>query len=568
MLWGIVDSVNLQNILIDTARHRKYRDVVSLYHQTHFEIEKKPAVKKLVLLLLLTAMLGGLLFTRVDMTPYDTADFYHTTLARKDSLRLQLQSQSQTQVQEQVQAQDQAQPQAQSQSQPQDQEQVQTQSQSQPPAQVQDQTQVQPQNQVQDQSHQSQVQDQTQPDTLHTHTHAPTHTHTQFGLQAGWGIASITPAEPVRLTGKNFKPYEQVFDSVYVRTFIFDNGLNRVLLLSYDLWIMHPILAISVRQMVKQEFPQITGIYFTANHSHTSIGGWASGLLGTLVVGGNHTETIRLIVTQTRESIRQAQNALVEVEVGFGAVETDGLVANRLDENGRVDRKLRVLKFQNTHGQVAVFNTYSAHSVYMNKDINTLSADYPGPFLDILQETSPVDFASFSPGATGGHTPIGRKPFEHSRMLHYARTLASYCSDLQGKIQTENTDTLKFIEWPVELRSPHFRISNYWRFRPWVFNLVMGKTEASISVLRIGNTVLVGLPVELSGEFYPEFDAICRKRGLSLMITSFNGWYLGYANPEKYYFTLKRAETREMNWFGYQNGEYFVELVKHILEIV
>jgi hypothetical protein len=437
-------------------------------------------------------LVGWLLFTSVDQTPYDQTSFYRTTMARKDSLVLQLQAQDHTQTQ----------------------------------------------------------------------------THTQFPLRAAWGMANITPPEPVRLTGKNFKPYEQVFDSVYVRTFFFDNGINRVLLISYDLWIMHPVLAKAVKEAISREHPEINGVYFTANHSHTSIGGWASGLLGDLVIGGNNANTIDFIIEQTLRSIHQAQQHLDTVQVGSASVATRGLVTNRLDPNGRVDPLLRVLKMTNDREQTALFNTYSAHSVYMNKDINTLSADYPGPFLAYLQDHTDIDFASFSPGATGSHTPVGRKPFEHQKMLRYARDLAHYSYDLQGQINTSPTGTLKFIEWPVELRPAHFRISNHWRLRPWLFNLAMGKTQASITILRVGNTVLVGLPVEFSGEYYHEFEEICKQRGLSLLITSFNGWYLGYVNPEKYYFTLKRSETRGMNWTGYQSGEYFVELIKQILEMV
>jgi len=395
-----------------------------------------------------------------------------------------------------------------------------------------------------------------------------TQTPTQFPLQAGWGMSNITPPKPVRLTGKNFKPYQQVYDSVFVRTFLFDNGINRVLLIGYDLWIMHPVLAGAVKEAITVEFPEVNGVYFTANHSHTSIGGWASGLLGELIIGGNKEGTVDFIVDQTLRSIHQAEKKLDTVQVGSGAIATQGLVVNRLDETGKVDNLLRILKMTNTRGQVALFNTYPAHSVYMNKDINTLSADYPGPFLEYLQDHSDIDFASFSPGATGSHTPVGRKPFAHEKMLGYARELARYSYDLQGQVKTSYTQTLKFMEWPVNMRSAHFRISNHWRLRPWVFNLLMGQNQASITVLRIGNTVMVGLPVELSGEFYQEFEELCRQRELSLLITSFNGWYMGYVNPEKYYFTLNRTETREMNWFGYQNGEYFVELIKHILEIV
>jgi len=387
-------------------------------------------------------------------------------------------------------------------------------------------------------------------------------------LKAGWGVANITPNEPVRLTGKNFSPYHQVLDSIFVRTILFNSGSQKIVLLSYDLWIIHPFLAIAIRDLIKQQFSDITGIYFTANHTHTSIGGWASGLLGSLVVGGNHPEMVAFLGEQTIKSLRQAEKMLCPVTLGSGEIVTNGLVANRLNQQGLLDNKLRVLKMINDQGQVAVFNTFSAHSIYMNKDINTLSADYPGPFLDFIKYSEDIHFASFAPGATGSHTPIGRKPFKRSKMLEYSRELASYFSSLQGQIKTDSTTVLKYIEWPVDLRSPHFRVSNHIRFRPWLFNSVMGASDASITALRVGNTVLVGLPIELSGEFYVKFEAACKQRGLSLIITSFNGKYLGYVNPESYYYTLNHSETRGMNWFGPQNGEYFVDLVNKILEII
>lgn len=387
-------------------------------------------------------------------------------------------------------------------------------------------------------------------------------------IRAGWGIASITPSKPVRLTGKNFTPYQQVYDSVYVRTFLLDNGKNKVLLINYDLWIIHPRLANEIRRMVHDKYPQINGLYFTANHSHTSIGGWASGLLGTLVVGGNSQETIDFIADQTAKSIDRADSRLKETRIGFGSIATDGLVTNRLNEDGYTDRQLRVLKLEHQQGQKAAFNTFSAHSVFMDKDINTLSADYSGPFLNLLQKNNKIDFGAFAPGATGSHTPIGRKPFELDKMIHYASRLADYFVKLESQVITEETLELKYAELPVDLRSPHFRISNSYRFRPWLFELVMGEVQPRITVLKIGKTVLVGLPLELSGEFYPEFNEVCERRGLNLMITTFNGWYLGYAPPKKYYYTLRRAETRDMNWFGPENGEYFAELIQRILEIV
>ena len=105
--------------------------------------------------------------------------------------------------------------------------------------------------------------------------------------------------------------------------------------------------------------------------------------------------------------------------------------------------------------EIASFSTFSAHSVYMNKDINTLSADYPGPYLDIVEGLEAIDFASFAPGATGSHTPIGRKPFEHSKMLGYSGQLAEYFKQVQLHIEMDTTSVLKHFGMASRISALH-----------------------------------------------------------------------------------------------------------------
>ena len=155
-------------------------------------------------------------------------------------------------------------------------------------------------------------------------------------------------------------------------------------------------------------------------------------MVGTLVVGGNHPEMIEFLGKQTLTALRKAEQQIRPVTLGFGEIVTKDLVLNRLDPKGKLDDKLRVLKMINDKEEVAVFNTFSAHSVYMNKDINTLSADYPGYYLKFLTEIEGINFASFSPGATGSHTPVGRKPFERSKMTNYSKELANYFREFTG----------------------------------------------------------------------------------------------------------------------------------------
>ncbi len=51
----------------------------------------------------------------------------------------------------------------------------------------------------------------------------------------------------------------------------------------------------------------------------------------------------------------------------------------------------------------------------------------------------------------------------------------------------------------------------------------------------------------------------------NLVVTSFNGGYIGYITPDKYY-DLKRYETRDMNLFGPYNGAYLSEMMQLLLQ--
>ena len=76
---------------------------------------------------------------------------------------------------------------------------------------------------------------------------------------------------------------------------------------------------------------------------------------------------------------------------------------------------------------------------------------------------------------------------------------------------------------------------------------------------------MIALPCELSSEFYPELQKLAEAKGMRLIITSFNGSYVGYATPSRN-FHINHMETRTMNWTGKYGGDYFNELVRLIIE--
>ncbi|WP_373396729.1 hypothetical protein V8V91_18655 [Algoriphagus halophilus] len=72
---------------------------------------------------------------------------------------------------------------------------------------------------------------------------------------------------------------------------------------------------------------------------------------------------------------------------------------------------------------------------------------------------------------------------------------------------------------------------------------------------------------EISGVFFAEWEKQAKEYGLNLMITTFNGGYMGYITPDKYY-DRKFHEVREMNWYGPGNGKYYDDLIRNIINKV
>jgi len=118
----------------------------------------------------------------------------------------------------------------------------------------------------------------------------------------------------------------------------------------------------------------------------------------------------------------------------------------------------------------------------------------------------------------------------------------------------------------VPLRNAHWRFSESWRFRPWVFNWLSEESFHFITALRIGNIVFTGTPCDFSGELISEIENGVDKN-VNLLVTSFNGGYIGYITKDCWY-DLKEYETFMMNWFGPNNGQYFVQLIQELVNII
>lgn len=381
---------------------------------------------------------------------------------------------------------------------------------------------------------------------------------------AGWSKVNMTPPEPVNLVGyKPRGPYTFVQDSSYVRALSIGNGENTVTLLSYELMIIHPTLYEKITNAVKSKGLPTDMLYFTATHTHSGMGGYMPGLAGQLAFGGYDQNVMELMEKKTIEAIERSLAQKDTVQLSYSAIETSGLVANRLVEGDPVDPYLRQMILERNTGEKAVFLSFAAHSTILHSKYMGLSGDYPNYLMKEL-ESSGFDFAFFAAGAVGSHKPLaGGNTLEN--VQSFSGQLKEQMTQEIHVAEFEVKPKISFYSFPLFLRKPHYRIGENVRLRPYIFNALFGNTNAHFDVLQLGDVLLISSSGEVSGVFMKEWEEYANSYGLQVILTCFNGGYIGYITPDKYY-DIGHYEVKDMNWFGPYNGAFFDEIMKVIIK--
>jgi len=387
------------------------------------------------------------------------------------------------------------------------------------------------------------------------------------GLKGGWSKERIQTNAETYIAGYGLRedPAVGVHDSIFVRSVVLDNGRQKVAMITMDLLIAPPLVVAQVVPALRRLGFGRENIYFSATHTHSSAGGWAGGPAGRAMAGPRDEQMIRTIAAAIVRSVQQAEATSSACKIGFQKINAREYITNRLfGETAVVDPWLRIMKIEKANQESAVVVTYAAHPTDIPKSDNRISADYPGMLVRNLEKSGVCEFAAFFAGAVGSMRPAdnGEDAYEKAELI--AKNLANQIITAKGLLKTDTTSLIRTAYLPLALHEPQLRLTKYIRVRPWVFNWLMGKQEVGMNALRIGDMVWVGTPCDYSGMLYWSSDAVAEKLGKNLIITSFNGGYVGYITPDQYYDEHK-METQEMNWFGPYNGRYFGEVVDRLV---
>lgn len=402
-------------------------------------------------------------------------------------------------------------------------------------------------------------------------------------LLAGFSKVSITPTlngtadniekgEFVQLPLAGFgarkgAPATAIHDSIFVKAAALKVENKLVVMVGADLLIMPPNITDSVMKVLAVNGIKRDQVFFSATHTHSSLGAWGPGYIGKEFSGEFNSNVEKWLTQKISEAVLTAVTDLKPANIATGDLNAANYTRNRLiGELGTKNDDFSYIFIKQNEGEKAVIGSFSAHSTTMGSKNFEISGDYPG-YWQHKMENSGIDYAIFMAGAMGSQTHSGEgEGFEKTRFI--GESLAdSTVVHLQNLILN---DTVLFSALTLNLNLPeyHFRLTTTKNLSTFLSRKLMPKPEnAVLQAFRIGNFIWVTTPADFSGEYALQLKNTLKVKGFDANVTSFNGSYVGYIIPGRYFY-LDEYEPKTMGLFGPTMGDYTFDLINQMTSVL
>ncbi len=399
-------------------------------------------------------------------------------------------------------------------------------------------------------------------------------------LQAGFGIVRLSPTlnaadtsaaegrfQAIPLAGygnRNGKPATGIHDDVQIKAVALKAGHCLGVMVAADALIIPREVADQAASRLRRESGlERDQIYLSATHTHASLGGWGEGMVAEAFAGKFQPEARIWFADCIVAAVKKAVEDLKPAQYGHGEFTAPEFIRNRLvGALGNVDAEFNYALVKQVAGKSAVLGVYGAHATVLSSDNMEFSGDYPGYWQRAVEEVT-GGVALFLAGGVGSHSPVsGGKGFEGAEKM--GRSLAQKLLDQLPRTPLTNRVTLGVLGLDVTLPPVNVRLTDGIRLRPWVAaKLVPAGRRSFLQVFRMNDSVWISTPCDFSGELALGIKDFLAVRGQSAVITSFNGDYVGYVIPSRYYH-LNGYEPRLMSFFGPNVPDYFDELIRNM----
>tara|TARA_R110002167_G_scaffold49412_27_gene144781 strand:+ start:464 stop:1870 length:1407 start_codon:yes stop_codon:yes gene_type:complete len=377
-------------------------------------------------------------------------------------------------------------------------------------------------------------------------TNAPNAAHGEFNAikMAGYGNGQIAVG---------------VHDSIFAKAIALQVDDKQIVLISADMVLIPETVVLKVAENLKDLIAR-EQLFFGATHTHSSIGNCIPGFVGKSFGGEYQPEVVEWLSERITVLVLNALKNKRQAKFSSGFIRAPNLVRNRIiGETGRLNETLELLSIIQENGKKAVVGIFAAHATTIGTWNYSYSGDYPGYFQRSL-EAKGIDLAMFFAGTTGSHSYQGTgEKFDKAKYV--GETLADSAMVVLQKMQYDSVMSMASIATELEIPELQaFYVTDRLRLSPYVGGQLMPELKSIyLQGFKLNRLVWIAMPYELSGEYGIDLKNALEVHGYQSALTSFNGQYLGYIVPQKYYY-YDTYEARLMGWYGPSMGDYLMEL--------
>jgi len=358
-----------------------------------------------------------------------------------------------------------------------------------------------------------------------------------------------------------------VHDSIFVKAVALKAGQQTMVLVSADLLIMPPNITDSVTSLLSKEGLQRNQLFFSATHTHSSIGGWGYGLIAKLFAGKENINIEKWLINQIKKAVLDAISDLHPAKLGSGSFNASPYTRNRLTGNpGDKNDEFNFILLEQTGRRKAIIGSFSAHATTIGRKNMQLSADYPGYWERKMEDTTAY-LAMFCGGSMGSQSPVGQgDEFESAQYIGEA--LADSLSAHLKKVTMNEKLKISALSLKILLPEYHMRLTTNINLTSGLSNRLMPLPKnVYLQALRINNLIWFFTPGDFSGESALQIKNLLAAKGYEAIVSGYNGSYVGYIIPGKYFY-LDHYETKLMGWFGPTMGDYTMDLIDQMASAI
>lgn len=406
-------------------------------------------------------------------------------------------------------------------------------------------------------------------------------------LRVGWGKAEFTPDVSVPLAGYGHlreRMSARVRDPLYARAVAFEAGETLAILVIYDLLMVVEELSKGLRGRLRDAF-----VIVHATHTHSSIGGYAPGLLGRLFAGAYRPWVLPRLLEAGEQAARAALAGLAPAEVRAASVALPGLNGNRRDPRGPRDEELTVVRLARRQ-DVGLLVSYPAHPVIVGeRDHHAVSADFTGEVVRLLERD--VAFAAFIQGSLGGVDvlfPKDPKMTADQNLAMMAEPIANSAINL-SRLATKARSPEVVVrvaseEWDLTRPDPRPFFEDQWAAKAfhWPVRIALGRLvpsiirKARVGGIRVGTFAVVGTPADLGVRIGLAIKAHARRAGIEHPVAASQcDGYIGYLHRAEDYRATPPPSHRgmayyenAMSFFGHKAGEQTLEVAYRVVDLL